>query len=133
MTGRAQIVIQSRADRERAHNWIDRAPPGTRIDFKGPRRSVEQNDKLWAMLTNISLQKEISGRRFTPDQLKVIFLHACSREVQFLPALDGSTFVPYGQSSSDLSKEEFSELLDFISAWGAENGVVWSDQKENAA
>lgn len=133
MSGRAQIVVQSRADRERAHNWIDRAPPGTRIDFKGPRRSVEQNDKLWAMLTDISLQKEISGRRFTPDQLKVIFLHACSREVQFLPALDGSTFVPYGQSSSDLSKEEFSELLDFISAWGAENGVVWSDQKENAA
>lgn len=128
MTGRAQIVIRSRADRERAHNWIDRAPPGTRIDFKGPRRSVEQNDKLWAMLTDISLQKEISGRRFTPDQLKVMFLHACGREVQFLPALDGSTFVPYGQSSSDLSKEEFSELLDFIAAWGAESGVVWSDR-----
>jgi hypothetical protein len=133
LSGRAQIVIRSREDRERAHNWIDRAPSGTRLDFKGPRRSVDQNDKLWAMLTDIATQKMHAGRRYTPDQWKVLFLHACGREIQFLPALDNSTFLPYGQSSSDLSKEEFSELLDFIAVWGAENGVVWSDRKEDAA
>jgi hypothetical protein len=133
MSGRAQIIVQSRTDRERAHNWIDRAPAGTRIDFKGPRRSVDQNDKMWAMLTDISMQKTHAARRYTPDQWKCLFLHACGREIQFIPALDNSTFLPYGQSSSDLSKEEFSELIDFIAAWGAENGVAWSESKEKAA
>jgi hypothetical protein len=133
MSGRAQIIINGRSDREKAHNWIDRAPPGSRIDFKGPRRSVDQNDKLWAMLTDVATQKMHAGRRYTPDQWKCLFLHGCGREIQFLPALDNSTFLPYGQSSSDLSKEEFSELLDFIAAWGAENGVAWSEPKENAA
>jgi hypothetical protein len=133
MSGRAQIIINGRSDREKAHSWIDRAPPGSRIDFKGPQRNVDQNAKLWAALTDIATQKMHAGRRYTPNQWKVLFLHACGREIQFLPALDNSTFLPYGQSSSDLSKEEFSELLDFIGQWGAENGVVWSEPKENAA
>jgi hypothetical protein len=133
MSGRAQIIINGRSDREKAHNWIDRAPPGSRIDFKGPQRNVDQNAKLWSALTDIATQKTHAGRKYTTNQWKVLFLHALGREVQFLPALDGSTFVPYGHSSSDLSKEEFSELLDFIDQWGAENGVVWSEPKENAA
>ena len=36
------------------------------------------------------------GRRYTPDQWKVLFMHACGCEVQFIPALDGSTFIPWG-------------------------------------
>jgi len=47
--------------------------------------------------------------------------------VQFLPSLDNSTFIPWGQSSSDLSKEEMSELIEFIAAWGAQNGVTFAD------
>jgi len=47
--------------------------------------------------------------------------------MQFIPALDGSTFLPYGNSSSDLSKSEMMELIEFIAAWGAQNGVVFGD------
>jgi hypothetical protein len=137
---RALVTILSRADRERARHWIDRAPPGTRVEFKAAKRTGEQNDRMWAMLTDVARQKTHAGRRYTTDQWKVLFMHACGREVQFLPALDSSTFLPYGQSSSDLSKQEMHDLIEFMFAWGAENGVAWSDPKnaepphtENAA
>jgi hypothetical protein len=127
MTGRAIITIDSADAKNRAHHWINRAPAGTRVEFKGPQRSLPQNDRMWAMLTDIATQKQVNGRRFTTDQFKVMFMVACGHEVQFIPSLDGLTFIPYGQSSSDLSVEEMSDLIEFMFAWGAENDVAWSD------
>src|SRR5688572_20680701 len=105
---RALLVLRTEAERRKAVHWIDKAPPGTRVEFKAPRRTLDQNSRMWAMLTDVAEQAEHNGRRYTPDQWKVLFMHACGREIQFIPALDGSTFIPWGQSSSDLSKEEMS-------------------------
>jgi len=127
---RALITVHSQADRQRAAAWAARSPTGTRIEFKASKRTLPQNDKMWSMLTDIARQATHAGRRFTVDQWKVLFMHACGSEVQFLPALDGQTFVPWGSRSSDLSKDEMSELIEFMFAWGAENGIVWSDPAE---
>ena len=81
------------------------------------------------MLTDIAQQKEHAGKRYTPDQWKVLFMHACGREVQFIPALDGLTFIPWGQRSSDLSKQEMADLIEFMFVWGADNGVTFHDDK----
>jgi hypothetical protein len=124
---RALISIASEQDRTRAARWATQAPAGTRIEFKAPKRSLPQNDRLWAMLTDVASQKEHASRKYTPDQWKILFMHACGREVQFLPSLDGATFIPWGQSSSDLSKAEMTELIEFIHAWGAEHGVIFHD------
>lgn len=80
---------------------------------------------MWAMLTDIAAQKDHNGRKYDTSQWKVIFLAAIGREVQFIPSLDGKAFIPWGASSSDLSKHEMSQLIDFMAAWGAENGVVF--------
>ena len=127
------IVIQTDADRARAVAWAAAAKEGMRIDFKKSKRSMPQNDKMWALLTEVSQQVEHNGRKYEPDQWKVLFMHACGREVQFLPALDGSTFLPWGQSSSELTKEEMSDLIEFILAWGAQHGVVFKRDGEQAA
>jgi len=130
---RALLVIDSPVQRQKASNWVAMAPVGTRIEFKRPKRTLPQNDRMWAMLTDIASQKEHCGRRYAPDQWKVIFMAACGREVQFIPSLDGSTFIPWGQSSSDLSKEEMTALIEFMFAWAAENGVAWSEPEARAA
>lgn len=124
---RALVTINGKADRERAARWAWQVPSGSRIEFKDAKRTLPQNDRMWAMLTDIAAQKDHAGRRYTPDQWKVLFMHACGREVQFIPALNGSTFIPWGQSSSDLSKNEMTDLIEFMFAWGAENGVVFHD------
>ena len=126
MTDRADLTLSSPAQRATAHRWIDGLPAGTRVTFKGPQRSLEQNDRMWAMLTDIARQKVLNGRRWSTDQWKVIFLEALGRETAFIPALDGK-FIPYGHSSSDLSIKEMSDLIDFMFAWGAENDVRWTD------
>lgn len=130
---RAVIVINGNYDRERAAAWALKAPAGMRIEFKEAKRTLPQNDRMWAMLTDVASQATHNGRRYTPDQWKVLFMHACGREVQFVPALDGSTFIPWGQSSSDLSKQEMTDLIEFMMAWGAEHNVKFHDDKGEAA
>lgn len=123
--GRAMIIVHGTNDRAKAADWCRKAPPGTRIEFKASKRTLPQNDRMWAMLTDVAQQKEHCGRHYSADQWKILMMHACGRELQFLPSLDGATFIPWGSSSSDLSKAEMTELMDFIEAWGAENGVVF--------
>lgn len=122
------ISLWNAADRQRAHQYIEQAPDGMRVEFKAAKRSLDQNSLMWAMLTDIAVQKEHSGRKYTPDVWKLIFLHAIGKEVQFVPSLDGKALVPWGQSSSDLSKSEMSELIDFIAAWGAANSIAFHDE-----
>lgn len=129
---RALIVLNGIADRNKAAKWAHQAAPGTRVEFKATKRTLPQNDRMWAMLTDVAQQCQHNGRRYTPDQWKVLFMHACGREVQFIPALDGSTFIPWGQSSSDLSVGEMTDLIEFIFAWGAEHGVVFQDEARAA-
>ncbi len=116
----------------RVISCISSAPAGTRVEIKDPKRTLPQNDRMWAMLGDIAKQKRHNGRAYDTDQWKVIFLNALGREVQFLPSLDGATFIPYGQSSSDLSAKEMSELIDFMEHWGAENDVVFHTSRKVA-
>lgn len=131
--GRAMVVINGQAARNKVAGWAMKAPINTRVEFRAPKRSLPQNDRMWAMLTDVAAQAEHNGRRYTPDQWKILFMHACGREVQFLPSLDGATFIPWGSSSSDLSKEEMSELIDFIACWGTEHGVRFNDLEGSSA
>jgi len=133
---RATVILNSAEARRRVAKWAMSAPSGTRVEFKEVKRSLPQNDKLWAMLTDVSKQAEHVGRRYTPDEWKVLFMHALGQEVNFLPALDGRTFVPFGYRSSDLSKSEMTALIDLISTWGAEHGVAFYEpgaREEEAA
>jgi hypothetical protein len=125
---RHTFVLNSSADKARAARDLARAPFGTRVEFKAAKRTLPQNDHMWAILTDIAQQKEHCGRKYTPDDWKVLFMHACGREMQFVPSLDGNGFMPMGYRSSDLSKREMSDLIDFMLAWGAENNVVFHDQ-----
>jgi hypothetical protein len=128
--GRALLVLNAPEVRATAKSWIDKAPFGTRVEFKASKRSLPQNDRMWAMLTDVAQQAEHMGRKYAAHQWKVIFLAAIGREVQFIPSLDGKTFIPWGQSSSDLSVGEMTELMEFIASWGAQNGVTFHDGEE---
>jgi len=124
---RATLILSSPSERLRAARWVEKLPPGTRIDFKEPKRSIPQNDRMWAMLTDIAAQLPWHGIKLAPDDWKLLFLDALKREVRMVPNIDGNGFVSLGRSSSDLSKDEFSDLLEIISAFGANHGVTFHD------
>ncbi|MEI6475762.1 MAG: recombination protein NinB [Planctomycetota bacterium] len=124
---RALIIVNGDADRQRAMHWAKRAPLGTRIEWKEPRRSIPQSDKMWAMLSELAMQLPWHGIKLRPDDYKLLMLDALKREVRMVPNIDGNGMVSLGRSSSDLSKEEMSDLLELIGAFGAQHGVVFHD------
>lgn len=124
-------VLVSDAIRAKVAARINAAEPGTRVELKGPKRSLDQNARMWAMLTDFAHQVEHMGRRYTPEQWKVILLHAFGWEVQFLPSLDGQNILPFGNSTSDLSRAEMAEFQEFISAEGAMRGVTFHTNRED--
>ncbi len=127
--GRALITLRNKTERERASRWIDKAPFGTRVEFKASKRSLPQNDRMWAMLTDVATQLKWSGISLTPDDWKLVFLDSLNRESRFVPNIDGTGFVNLGRSSADLSKEEMSELIELIFAFGAQHGVKFNEPK----
>lgn len=127
---RALIIIRSKEDRARAARWAQSAPFGTRVEWKAPRRSIDQNSMLWSLLTAIATQYEHCGKRYQPEIWKALMMHAWGREVKFIPSLDGESVVPMLYRSSDLTKAEMTELIEFILTWGAQNGVRFHDEQE---
>lgn len=121
------ITVRGPSDREQAARWAMHAKEGMRIEFKQAKRSGEQNDKLWAMLTEVAAQVPWHGIKLAPDDWKFIFLDALKRELRVVPNIDGTGFVNLGRSSSDLSKSEMSDLIEIIHAFGAGHGVVFKD------
>lgn len=131
MAQRFGLTLTGPAALEKARAWLERAAAlNWRVEFKAPKRSDQQNDRLWEMLTRVSQRLNINGRKFSPDEWKCIFMKAMGREAIFLPTLDGNGFFPTGFRSSDLSVREMCDLQTFMEAWAAEKGVdIW----ENAA
>ncbi len=124
---RAQILLRSKAGCARAWRWMQLAPKGTRLEFKGPRRSLAQNDRMWLMLTEIA-RHDWKGQRYSTEAWKDFFMHAL-RGSRWMPGEDGD-MVPIGRSTSDLSKEEFGDLLELIEAFCARQEIAlpWHDE-----
>jgi hypothetical protein len=120
-----QTIILGR-NRETAHRVIDVAPPGSVVNIKPPRRTLDQNSKMHAMLSDIARAKP-QGRVLPPETWKALFMHEAGFKCTFEPSLDGQGVVPLGFKSSRLGKAEFSDLIEAINAYGAEHGVQFGE------
>lgn len=129
---RYSFYLYTAADRARALQVMSAAPKGARVEIKTDRRSLDQNSKMWAALTDIATQLKWHGQRLRPDDWKIIFLDALKRESELVPNLDGTGFVNIGRSSSDLTKAEMGDMLTIIEEFGARHGVKFGDQAEAA-
>ena len=91
------------------------------VEVRAETRSLEQNARLWAMLTDISKQVEWYGHRLTPDEWKDVF-SASLKRTKVVPGLDGG-FVVCGQSTSKMTIAEMCEMQELMEAFGAQKGV----------
>lgn len=119
------VTLGSAANREYAKRLIDAAPIDAVAVIKPGTRTLDQNSKLWAMLSDVSRAKP-EGRKHGPEVWKALFMQACGHAVQFVNGLDGLPF-PAGFRSSRLTKGQMSDLIEFIYAYGAEHGMEWSE------
>ena len=111
--------------RQRAKELIDKAPDGHVVKVSEPTRTGEQNDRMWAMISDVSRAKP-EGRTHVPEVWKAIFMQACGHAVAFETGLNGQPF-PIGFRSSRLTKSQMSDLIECIYEYGARHGVRWTE------
>ena len=101
-----------------------------RVQVGDPKRSLEQNDRMWAMLTEVAEQVEwpVDGKmqKLCPEDWKHILSAGLKREQKVAQGIDGG-FVILGQRTSKMTKREMSDLIELILAFGAERGVKFSE------
>lgn len=89
-------------------------------------RSLDQNAKQWAMYTDLSEQLVWHGSKLSPTEWKDLLSHDWQGQ-KIVPGISGG-FCALGIKTSKLNKREFADLLEIVYAFGAQQGVQWSDK-----
>lgn len=119
-----KYILAHQLARTRALDAVRNAPEGWHVSVTEPRRNLEQNAALHARLTEIAQTRKWAGRRWDAEVWKRLltaaWCRATGQQVLMLPALDGNGVDIVFRRTSELSRAECSELLDFINAWDAQ-------------
>lgn len=95
-----------------------------------PVRTLDQNARMWAMLTDLSkqLQWPVDGELVWLDKedWKHIISAGLTRHQRIAKGIDGG-FVILGQSTRKMKKADFADMIELMFAFGAEHGIEWSD------
>lgn len=121
------IVLYGDRERTALIEWAKAAEPLSRAVLSAPKRSIPQNEKMWAVLGEIAEQVPYHGLHLSPEDFKILFLDGLHRESRVVPNLDNNGFVQLGRSSSALSRQEMSDLIEIATAFGAEHGVAFKE------
>lgn len=144
MSGTQTYILREERDRRFAIVAVQRAPLGMAVEIKKPKRSTEQNRRLWAMLSAIAGDPDSNsaprwaGRTWDTEDWKDILLHAYltdkrpERAGTMVPGLNGGVVVLGRVGTSDLTTEQFSEFMDMIVAWMDQHSppIIWAEQEQ---
>lgn len=119
-------IIRTQADREVVAAWARNAPDGSTFEVRAPRRSLDQNALMWSLLGQISKQVVWYGQKLSSEDWKDV-LTASLRRTRVVPGIDAGSFVPLGMRTSQMTKEELSDLVELIYAFGAEHNVKFRE------
>jgi hypothetical protein len=122
----AKVYLNSEALRQRAIELVRKTPLGWVIEAKERKRTNAQNDRMWAMLGDISEAKP-GGRDWKPEQWKAAFMDACGHKPEYQQNLSGDGFLCLGYKSSRLRVSEMSDLIECMNAYCAEHGIVTTE------
>ncbi len=100
------------------------------VSVKEETRSTAQNARMWAMLADVSRQVDWHGRKLTPEDWKHVFT-AGLRKLDVVPNLDCTGFVALGMHTSRMTVREMSDLMELMTAFGAERGVKFAAPEQD--
>jgi hypothetical protein len=94
------------------------------------KRSLEQNKKAHAMLSDISRQIKHYEQTYSVDVWKRLTMAAWLRErneqALMIPAIDGCGVEVIFERTSKLGVKKMSEYVEWLYAYGTNSGVIWS-------
>lgn len=123
--------------RSRAKLAVMDAPEGYFVTVSEPAKSRDQEAKYHAMFADVARSCQFMGEKRDAETWKRLLVDAFARvkaaegdpikgQGQIIPSLDGSGFVQLGIQTRRFSKKHASEFIEYLFAWGADQGVRWS-------
>lgn len=123
-----KIRIVGEPQRSQCEDILKRIPldGSFEVTFReASKRSLEQNNLLWSMLTEISKQTTWHGIKLSPESWKELFSAGLKKSI-VVPNLENNGFIVIGASTSKMTVKEFSALLELIRAFALEHNVKFT-------
>ena len=100
------------------------------VEVKPFTRTIQQNSKLHAIFADLERQATWQGQKLTAEQWKVLMISAhtiaTKENHKMVIGIEGEV-VNLRESSAQMSVARMVSLIEYIHAWGAQNGVVFSE------
>ena len=102
------------------------------LEIKNASKTCPQNSKYHAMIDEIAQQASHLGAKWDAEDWKRLLVDQFIKDIngvggsKIIPSLDGSGIVQLGFQTRKFTKEQASEFVEFLHAWGAEHGIVYT-------
>ena len=120
--------------RANAARAVQAAPDGYMVQISEPTKKREQEEKYHAMIGDIAKQCEFMGGKLDADDWKRLLVDMFAKVMRDLgtplhhdgrviPSLDYERVVQLGIQTRDFWVREAADFIEYLYAFGAENGV----------
>ena len=103
------------------------------LEIKNASRSCPQNSKYHAMIEEIAQQASHLGAKWDAEDWKRLLVDQFIKDMnglgasKIIPSLDGEGIIQLGFQTRKFTKEQASEFVEWLHAWGAEHGVTFNE------
>lgn len=100
------------------------------LEIRTASKSRVQEEKYHAMIGEIAKQAQHLGSKWDAESWKRLLVDQFCRDIGLktgavIPNLSGDGIVQLGFQTRKFTKEQASEFVEWLHAWGAEHGVVY--------
>ncbi|MBI2725410.1 MAG: recombination protein NinB [Polaromonas sp.] len=141
MSKRTFMLVHETARENAAKFARNDAPDGWMATFSQPTKKRIQEEKYHAMMGDISKQCTFMNEKRELDDWKRLLVDAFAKVMRdagtpihhdgrVLPSLDFERVVQLGIQTKDFYVAEAAQFIEYLYAFGADRGVVWSEPKQ---
>jgi hypothetical protein len=101
------------------------------LEIKESGKTRDQEEKYHAMIGEIAKQAEHFGSKWDAESWKRLLVDQFCKDIGIktgvvIPNLSGDGIVQLGMQTRKFTKEQASEFVEWLNAWGAEHGITYS-------
>ena len=137
MECKRQFFLRSNQVRLNCIEFIKELPTDDKrplvVKIQPMTRSLEQNSKLHALLSDISKQCEFNGQKRDIDTWKIIMVSAhkiaTGGKAEMVIGLEGEV-INLRESTAQMGVQRLASLIEYVQSWAVENEVKFNDKWE---
>jgi len=102
------------------------------LEIKDANKSRVQEEKYHAMIGEVAAQASHMGSKWDAESWKRLLVDQFCKDSGIktsvvIPNLSGDGIVQLGMQTRKFTKEQASEFVEWLHAWGAEHGITYSE------